>query len=438
MKLHISDRQRSVGVVVIWVFSICLLIGIAVWRFSALLKILQKILAVVAPILYGIVIAYLLSPLMLWLERKCSKLIEKKKPHPVAKRAIAVTLSIVLLFAALIGIVAMIMPELYSSLKNLMSSLPDYMTSATNWVTKRITRLKDDQPQVYGFLNTTWENLQNKLVNFASEFQPKLETLSSGADILSTITSGAFTVVNALKNFFLGIMVAIYLLFHKENYQAQMRKILYALLPDRKVHRILRMGSHVSQNFMHFLLGKTLDSFIIGLLCFIGMTILRMPYIALISLIVGVTNIIPFFGPFIGAIPSGILVLLSEPSKVIPFAIFILVLQQFDGNFLGPKILGDSLGLPMVWVMFAIFVGGGMFGFVGMVGFVPLFAALYTFVSDMISDKLTGKGLPCETTSYMTGEPIFAKQEENVPEDTEKPASDAENEEKESTDEDDS
>ncbi len=416
MKVQISERQRSVGVVVIWVFTICLLIGIAVWRFSALLGILKKIISVLAPILYGIIIAYLLSPLMLWMERKCSKILEKKKPHPIIKRTVSVAFAVLVLLAGLTGVVAMVMPELYSSLKNLMSSLPDYMTSATGWVTKKIGLLQEDQPQMYGFLNSTWENLQNKLVNFATEFQPKLETLSSGADILSTITSGAFTVVNALKNFFLGIIVAVYLLFHKENYQAQIRKILYALLPDRKVHRVLQIGSHVSHNFMHFLLGKTLDSFIIGMMCFIGLTIFHMPYTALISLIVGVTNIIPFFGPFIGAIPSGILVLLSDPSKVILFAIFILILQQFDGNILGPKILGDSLGLPMVWVMFAIFVGGGIFGFIGMVAFVPLFAALYTFVSDMISERLSSKGLPCTTESYMTGEPIFASSTETTAE----------------------
>ncbi len=414
MKIQISDKQRSMGVTVIWVFSICLLIGIAVWRFSSLMEILKKVIAVLAPILYGIVIAYLLSPLMVWLENKFGKPIEKKKPHPKAKRACAVTGSVLIMLAAITGIVAMIMPEFYSSLKSLMTSLPDYMTSATKWVTKSIGSLEESQPQVYGFLNNTWATTQDKLSHLASEFEPKLENLSGGADILSTITSGAFSVVNAMKNFVLGIMVAIYLLFNKETYQAQVRKLLYALLPENRVHRLLKMGSHVSHNFMHFLIGKTLDSMIIGLLCFIGMSILRMPYIALISLLVGVTNIIPFFGPFLGAIPSGLLILFSNPSKAIPFAIFILILQQFDGNFLGPKILGDSLGLPMVWVMFAIFVGGGIFGFAGMVAFVPLFAALYTFVSDTLSDRLTNKGLPCDTACYMTGEPIFAKTTEDA------------------------
>ena len=160
---------------------------------------------------------------------------------------------------------------------------------------------------------------------------------------------------------------------------------------------------------MHFISGKSLDSLIIGILCFIGLTIMDMPYVALISLVVGVTNIIPFFGPFIGAIPSAFLVLIAEPSKLIPFVIFILVLQQFDGNFLGPKILGDSLGLPTFWVLFAIFIGGGLFGFIGMVAFVPLFAALYTFTKEFLAERLSRKGMPCDTESYMSGELVYAE-----------------------------
>ncbi|MBR3447500.1 MAG: AI-2E family transporter, partial [Oscillospiraceae bacterium] len=181
-----------------------------------------------------------------------------------------------------------------------------------------------------------------------------------------------------------------------------------------------------------------LDSFLIGLLCFIGMTILKMPYVTLISILVGVTNIIPFFGPIIGAVPSALLILLSEPRKVIPFVIFILVLQQFDGNFLGPKILGDSLGLPMFWILFAITIGGGMFGFGGMVAFVPLFAAVYALFSDFLSERLHKKGLPPETECYMTNEIHYSaakkpKADTGMPEEpAEEPAETAAPEETES------
>lgn len=408
MKLALTERQRSLGILIIQIFTACLLIAIAVWRFSALTNIVKRIIAVLAPVIWGLAIAYLLSPFVAWAEKNLSRFIEKKKPHPAIVRSCAVTLAIFLILALLTGLIAALLPKLYSSLKNLMLSLPDYLTSATNWMSHRIEGLEESQPQIHSVLTSAWNSIQSAVFNFANEFEPKLETISGGADLLGTITTSAMTFVNALKNFLLGIFVAIYLLYNKERYQAQVRKTLYAFLPQQRVHNILRICGHVNHTFMHFFLGKTLDSFIIGLLCFIGMSILNMPYVALISLVVGFTNIIPFFGPFIGAIPSGVLILLSNPSKVIPFAIFILVLQQFDGNILGPKILGDSLGLPTFWILFAIFVGGGLFGFIGMVAFVPLFAALYTFISDFVADKLTGKGLPPQTASYMTSEPMFA------------------------------
>lgn len=416
MKFRINDRQRSVGIMIIWIFTICLLIGIAIWRFSALTAILRKILSVLAPIIWGLVIAYLLTPMKNWIEKQAAKLIEKKKPHPTVVRIVGVAGSILILLAALTGLIAMLLPELYSSLKSLMLSLPDYMTSASQWVSKRIEGLEHTQPQMYGMLTTSWTTIQSKLANFADEFQPKLENLSDGADLLSTITSGAVTVVNAMKNFLLGILVAVYLLYDKEKFQAQTRRLMYAFLPREHVAKILSISSHVSYSFMHFLTGKSLDSLVIGMLCFIGMTILKMPYAALISLIVGITNIIPFFGPIIGAIPSGVLILLSTPSKVIPFAIFILVLQQFDGNILGPKILGGSLGLPTFWVLFAIFVGGGLFGFIGMVAFIPLFAALFTLASDFLRERLTARGLPYETEHYMDANnppvPVLPKEAE--------------------------
>ncbi len=407
MKLQLNEKQRSIGVMIIWVFTICLLIGIGIWRFSALTAVLKKIISVLAPIIWGLVIAYLLNPLMKWAEKVFAKFIEKKKKHPVLLRASAVAFSILVLLLVLVGMVAMLLPELYSSLKSLMTSFPDYMTSASAWVSNRIAGLKDTQPQIHGLLTNVWNTLQNNLSNFASEFTPKLETLSGGADLIGTITSGAMTVVNAMKNFLLGIMVAVYLLYHKEEYQAHSKMFLFAFLPEHTVHSMLHYGSHFTRRFSDFLTGKTLDSVIIGMLCFIGMTILRMPYVALISLIVGVTNIIPFFGPFIGAIPSGVLILLSEPSKVIPFAIFILALQQFDGNILGPKILGGTMGLSTFWILFAIFVGGGLFGFVGMVAFVPFVAALSTSVVEKVKENLKEKGLPDEVEDYMEGGRIY-------------------------------
>lgn len=405
MKVQMDDRQRSFVKTAVWVFSICLLIGIAAWRWSSLVEIFRKIISVLAPVLIGLALAYLMSPLQNWFEEKLKKLTDKKKPHPRLRRVLSVSFTILILLAAIIGLVASIVPELVSSIKSLLVSLPDYLTNSSVWINEHIASLKDDQPQIYNMLTNFWNNALNSANNLADQFEPKLDSIASGGvDLLSILTSGAFSVFKGVTNFFFGIIITIYLLYNKEKYLAQARKLMYATLPEKKVRTFLKIGSHVSYKFMHFLSGKTLDSLIIGLLCFIGMTILNMPYITLISILVGVTNIIPFFGPIIGAVPSGLLILLSEPRKVIPFVIFILVLQQFDGNFLGPKILGDSLGLPMFWTLFAITVGGGLFGFIGMVAFVPVFAAVYTLFSDFLNEQLSKKGLPADTENYMTNE----------------------------------
>ncbi len=405
MKFRLDERQRGYTRIAIWTFTMCLLIGIAIWRLDDLLKVLNKVFTVLAPVLIGLIAAYLLSPLQNWAEQKIGKLTDRKAPHPRLKRGLSVAATVLVLIFAIVGLVASIVPELISSIKNLLVNLPEYLTSMSDWINTHIASLKKDQPQLHSMLVSVWDNAQNSLNNFADQFEPKLDSIASGgADLIGIVTSGAVSVFKWFTNTLLGLIITIYLLYNKERYLAQVRKILYATLPEEKVHGFLRIGSHVSYTFMHFFSGKTLDSFLIALLCFTGMTILKMPYVTLISILVGITNIIPFFGPIIGAVPSALLILLSEPRKVIPFVIFILILQQFDGNFLGPKILGDSLGLPMFWILFAITIGGGMFGFIGMVAFVPLFAAVYALFSDFLSDRLHKKGLPPETECYMTNE----------------------------------
>ena len=409
MKIRLDEKNRNIARTAVWVFTICLAIGIAAWRWSSLIEIIKKILSVMAPILLGLVFAYLLNPMQSWFEKKLLVLTGKKKQRPRLCRGLSVTLATVIMLAVLIGLVAAIVPELVSSIKNLINNMPEYMTNVTNWMNEHIDSLKDDHPDLYKKLIDLWNNAQNSLTNFITQFEPKLDSIAAGsADFITTITSGAFSFVKGVGNFLFGVFFAIYLLLKKEYYLAQARKLLYAMLPEKGVHSFLRIFSHFSETFMNFLSGKTLDSFIIGLLCFIGMTVLQMPYITLISIIIGVTNIIPVFGPFIGAIPCGLLILLSQPGKTIPFVIFILVLQQFDGNFLGPKILGNSLGLPMFWILSAIVVGGGMFGFIGMVAFVPLFAAMYALFTDFLNERLKKKGLPADTSNYMTNEAIFA------------------------------
>ena len=269
MKVRMNEKQRSYVKTAVLVFSICLLIVFAVWRWGDIAAVFRKLIKVLAPILVGLALAYLLSPLQNWIEKQVQKLTDRKKEHPRLRRGISVALTMFVLLAVIAGLVASVVPELISSIKNLLVSLPEYLTSVTDWINLHIASLKDDQPQLYSVMLSVWDAAQNGLNNFADQFEPKLDSIASGgADLIGVVTSGAVSVFTWLTNFLLGIITSIYLLFNKEHYQAQARKLLYATLPEERVHGFLRIGSHVSYTFMHFLSGKTLDSVIIGLLCF--------------------------------------------------------------------------------------------------------------------------------------------------------------------------
>lgn len=409
MKIQITEKQKSLAICTIGVFFTCLLLTIVVWRFSSVMVIVKKTISSLSPVIWGLVFAYLLSPLQNWLERRIlSKLIERKKPHPALRRAVAVTVTIFILIAALAGMIAMLLPELIDSVRTLFNNIPSYAKNIATWCTDHLAGLKESSPQVYESIMAALNSLQDKLINFATQYEPKLDSIVNGASIIGSITSGAYSLVSGVIDFLIGIIAAIYLLYNKERYPAQIKKILYALFPEQRVHSTLRVLAKVHHVFQNFLVGQTVDCLMVGVTTFVGLTIMDAPYAALISLVVGVTNFIPFFGPFIGAIPSGFLVLIAAPTKLIPFVIFIFALQQIEGNLIAPKILGDSMGLPTFWVLFAILIGGGLFGFFGMVAFVPLFAALYALFKEFLAARLAKKGLPSSTEGYMGKELVYA------------------------------
>lgn len=224
---------------------------------------------------------------------------------------------------------------------------------------------------------------------------PEMDTIFGG------IFNGVIGTGVLIKNLFVGIVIAVYLLAGKEVFFAQTKKILFTLLPVKAGNRIIAVTRQSHKVFGGFIIGKLIDSFIIFLLCLLGMVFLKMPFALLISVIIGITNVVPFFGPIIGAIPCGLLVLMVDPLKCLYFVIFILALQQFDGNILGPIILGDSTGLSSFWVIFAILISGGVFGFAGMVIGVPAFAVIYTLISEYCNGKLKRHELPNNTEMYM-------------------------------------
>lgn len=393
MKKYIYSGLTALSVVAISIVLFFVLQNMEMFRkaFGAMINILM-------PVIYGAVIAYLLSPLYNWLREKLQKLFSQKGRTPTkgtqrAASALAILISMAALLAVVAGLLAMIIPELVRSITNLLDSfsMSDNYVSFTSIVH---TLVPDDQLAVeINKLYTQFEqNVQEFIQNYITPY------LQNFFDYLSV---GLVNTFNFLKNIIIGIIIAVYLLASKEMFAAQATKLLYCVAGPRVGNIIMDNVRYTHQMFGGFITGKLLDSAIIGVICGIGLSLIPgMPYVMLISVVIGVTNIIPFFGPFIGAIPSAILILLTSPVHTVYFIIFILVLQQFDGNILGPKILGQSTGLSSFWVLFSILVFGGLFGFVGMIIGVPITAVLLHLLTDGVNRLLDRRGLPLATAEY--------------------------------------
>ena len=390
MKIEHNQKYTTVSFYAIITFAVCLLLVVIVQKFSVISGALSAFAKVIAPVTWGIVIAYIVNPLMKFFERVFGKCFEKSKPHRKLVRSLSVAFGLLTLLAVLFAIVAVLLPQVVESVIGLVRNFNTYLNNFESWIYKFV----EDYPDIYQAVQTQFDNLQPKLTDFINNVVPKL------GEIALKLKDGALGFIGGLKDFIIGFIVAIYLLFSKEKFIAQMRKFVAAILPEGGKNAVYGVAARTNKMLSGFISGKLIDSTIIGVLTFICMSIMKMDFVALISVVVGVTNIIPFFGPFIGAIPSAFLLLFAAPRQVIPFVIFIFILQQFDGNILGPKILGDSTGLSPFWVMFAIFVGGGLFGFAGMILGVPIFAVIYSLVRDFVNFLLERKGLSTKTADY--------------------------------------
>lgn len=390
LKVDFNKKYDTIAVYCVLTFAVCLLLVVICAKFDIVAGYIKEFFRVIAPVTWGVVIAYICNPIMKFFERNIKKITDRKKPHPKLTRALSVALSMTLLIAVIVGLMIVVIDQISQSITEILYSIPEYIRQIESLVVK----LLGDYPEVVKAIESQLDTIQPKLMDFANDMIPKL------GDLSLKVKDSAIVVLVAIKDFIIGFIVALYLLLSKETFVAQGRKITYALFPKNISKNILLVCSKANRTLSGFLSGKLLDSFIIGVICFIAMTIMQMDFVALISVIIGITNMIPFFGPFFGAIPSALLLLMAAPKQVIPFIIFVIVLQQFDGNILGPKIIGDSTGLTPFWVMFAIFVGGGLFGFAGMLLGVPAFAVLYALFSEFIADLLKKKKLSHRTRDY--------------------------------------
>ena len=369
---------------------------------GTLQRYLGKLVTVLAPVLYGFAMAYLLAPIVNWIEGLIRKGLKRlsKGQEPKLRGGLLRGVSILLTWAVVAYLLYLLMsvliPQLIDSVAMLINNAESYYNKIYVWV----TNLLEKNPEIAGWMETNLENYYNDLMKVLTE-----QVLPGAQQMLTTITGGIWTgiwgLVTFTTNFLVGIIISVYLLAMKEKSLARCCKMIYATMKQETAELVLTGLHNTNQVFSGFVRGKLLDSLIIGILCFIGCSILKMPYTPLVSVVVGVTNIIPFFGPFLGAIPSAFLILLVSPLRCLYFIIFIILLQQLDGNVIGPKILGDSTGISSFWVIVAILVGGGFFGVLGMFFGVPVFACLRMLTKWLMDRSLARRGMPTEAGAYV-------------------------------------
>ena len=386
------------GITAFCVIAAAILFYMALRFLPDLRRALGKLLKILSPFIWGFVITYLIAPLMRLLERSvfgplCRKLFAKSKKSDGSKlaRGLAVLVSELTMVAVLTALVYLILPQLYSSIETIVKNGPDYLRDLSAWV----TGLLDNHPEITKYVQEALNTLNTDIMSWVST-----KLLPGVGNLVTSLIEGGYVVVQGVYNLLIGIIVSIYLLSDLEHFTAALRKLNYSWFSLETAEKVREAVEFTDRTFMGFISGKLLDSAIIGLICYIVCAILNMPYALLVSVIVGATNIIPFFGPFIGAVPSALIILMVDPLKCLIFIVFIIILQQIDGNFIGPKILGSSIGITSFWVLFSIVVGAGLFGFAGMVLGVPVFVVLYTFLTRNVEERLKKSDLPWETAQY--------------------------------------
>ncbi len=399
MKFKFNNKYIRWGMTAFLVLAASILFYYLVFHSSNIAAVLNTVTDILMPVVVGFAMAYLLTPVLNFIEKKilapvCEKFgIRKSKRRDSVLRGISVFLTAFFFIALIYMLFYMLISQLVPSIQNIINNFDQYVNNVMNW----LNRILDDNPDVRKYALQT-------ISQYSAQLDDMISQLPANAMIwFRTVTNTATSILGVLWDFIIGFIISIYVMASKEKFLGQSKKIVYAVFEPDTANIVVRNFRFTHRTFIGFLGGKIADSIIIGLLCFVGVTLLKTPYGALISVIIGVTNVIPFFGPYLGAIPSAFLVLIVDPLhplNCVYFLLFILLLQQFDGNFLGPKILGNSTGLTGFWVIFSITLFGGLFGVLGMIVGVPIFAVIYAAIKSLVNTALAKKQLPLETQKY--------------------------------------
>ena len=382
------------GMTAFIVIAACLLLFELLSNLNGVFSCIQGILRHLSPVLYGLVIAYLLDPVVIRVQKLLTPILSRRIDEKRADRlslGLGILAALVLLVFLIWALLSMMLPELLRSITSIIINLPGYY----NTLSGLADRLMDGYPELSGYVDNAMNSIYNYLQNFLTP-----ENLVKLQGMLVNLTSSVVAMAKAGLNLVIGLIISVYLLMGKRDLLARSKKLLYAFIPEKAAGHVCNVCTYANRVFGGFIGGKLVDSAIIGALCFLGMFAFHLDYALLISVIVGVTNVIPFFGPYLGAVPSALLLVVVSPVQALKFVIFILVLQQVDGNIIGPRILGDATGLSGLWVVVSILLFGGIWGVPGMIVGVPLFAVIYKIISEIVSRLLGRKGLSTETDRY--------------------------------------
>ena len=386
MKIDWNKKYNTIAVYVFLVIAAVILFYLGLSRISALFDKIEVVLSILQPFIIGFAIAYILNFLLKFYEDRVLKDDYLKKIKIKKKRTLGLIMTY---FTAMLFIYLFshfVMPQLIDSISRLANNVPKYGPNIINTADEVMRKFKISQEQMDA-ISETLKNVSSQVSKIVIDFIP-------------TIGTYAAKFASRLWNIVLGFIISIYMLADKEKFAAISKKVVFSVFNKNYSNKILMLASKSNDTFGKFFIGKIIDSAIIGVLTFVVLSVARMPYTLLLSVIIGLTNIIPFFGPFIGAIPSFIIILCVDPIKALWFIAIIFVIQQIDGNLIGPKILGDSIGISAFWILFAILVAGKFMGIVGMIIGVPVFAVIYTIIKENVENRLDKKGLKTDTRDY--------------------------------------
>lgn len=394
MKINWNAKYFTIAVYALCTTVIGALAIMLIFNLDSVMDKLSIFTGIITPIIIGIFCAYLLNPLMMKIENgmlgKLSRSSDPKKKG--LARMLALTLTMLIIFAFLALIIILIIPQLVTNIIAIFNNMDTYIANIKSY----ILEISDEHPQIAAFLG----NPINDFSKFISDLWDQYS--AEFMNFAGNVAAGIWSVINTLSNVFIGLVISVYLLAKKEMFVGQTKKLIFAFLKVERAQRFLRVCGEASEKFLGSIIGKIIEALLVGMLYFIGLICMNIPYAPLIAVVMFVFNLIPFVGPIIGAIPCTLLLILSDhPIMALWFLVFVVVLQTIDGNIVGPWILGDQTGLPAVWILVSIIIGGGFFGALGMFLGVPVCAVVYMLIKDFIEGRLKKRKLPQNTNSYI-------------------------------------